>query len=355
LKIKEIDIVNFLRLNKNKKNINTKKDKIISQAICYLTGNIKFTPEMLNQTIANFKNEDDFIKFVNDIHYVLKNKSYNFLLNYPKTINKEFISYFQNNVEEIAILSAFAKLQYEKFDSLSSIDETVIDAIQRSTDELSNANIDEIADYLNGMNEGAIEGFISNVKGILHEIKFTELENLDGDNITAMLFENTNHPSTDVNLLNILTGEETEIQLKATDSIDYVNEYLEENEDEVIKVTEELAEKYNLESSGISNAEITEQVEETVDSISKTGKSMWNYFPTITMLSISILIYLLWRKKRKNEITKKEFYHKSLKLSGLKISKVVVITFLLSIPGINYITSIVLITRQIYFVNKMLK
>ena len=75
-------------------------------------------------------------------------------------------------------------------------------------------------------------GLSNNVKGLLHEIQFVEIENNDRDNVTVALFLDTNHANTDILLTVNITGKITEIQRRAID---------------------ELANKMDLETSSQSN------------------------------------------------------------------------------------------------------
>ena len=107
---------------------------------------------------------------------------------------------------------------------------------------------------------------VNNVKGILFELEYVEIENSDGDSIFAYQFEQTNYPTYDVQLIDEQTGEIAEIQLKATNSASYVKSWMDEHGDNIV-VTDEVAEELGLEGVGISNEELEVKVEDFVEKI----------------------------------------------------------------------------------------
>ena len=165
-----------------------------------------------------------------------------------------FLQYLRTNLDEITIISSLVALQLEADPSeLSEENLMVLSALERATPSLQGVPIEEVRNYLASMNEDQISGIVSNVKGILHEMEFVRLENEDGDNVYAAMYESTNHPGFDVYLVDNNTGESWDIQLKATDSESYVEDWIETHPDGEILVTEELASEMGIGSSGLSN------------------------------------------------------------------------------------------------------
>ena len=177
------------------------------------------------------------------------------------------ISYKDFKFDNILILSTIAKIGFERNPTLNNDEELVLHAIKRSKSEFSSLNITEIGEKISTYDETQMLGFSNNVKGILHELQFVEIENEDGDNITASVFADTNHKGTDIMLTDDETGEILEVQLKATDDVAYVNDWIEEYPDGEILVTDEIANKMNLETTEISNEKLTTNVEDFVDRI----------------------------------------------------------------------------------------
>lgn len=141
---------------------------------------------------------------------------------------------------------------------------SVFDAVRRSYNELGLASNDEILDYFSGVNPDAMSGHISNIKGIVFEQEVVTALNEQG--MDAMLFEATNHPVSDIALM--CDGDiAAEVQLKATDSVAYINETLAENPDIPIIVTSEVANGFDstmVIDSGIDNVALGDTVSEVL-------------------------------------------------------------------------------------------
>lgn len=262
--------------------------------------------------------------------------------------SSRFVHYVRKNFDALAITTTLAHLAWSTSD-LSELDHTVLAALRRSHSPLEQASLDEIQAYLQQFNEDQIVGLISNVKGILHEMEFVRLENEDGDSIYASYFDHTNHANFDVILSDQDTGESWQIQLKATDSTHYVKDWIATHSADDIVVTEEIAQKLGLESSGFSNKELTQSVEDAIDFIitakDPNDEHFWDYFPVISLASISLAIYELFKRYQKQEINWSEFKWMAAKISGLKISKIAFIGLLLGLPLVGQITGAYLIAQ----------
>ncbi|WP_243976555.1 cytochrome P450 [Vibrio natriegens] len=140
----------------------------------------------------------------------------------------------------------------------------VFEAVQRGYNELELATNGEILEYFAGVDPDAMSGHISNIKGIVFEQEVVNL--LTKQEMDAMLFEATNHPVSDIALMS--DGEiAAEIQLKATDSVSYINESLAENPDIPIIVTSEVADSFDsamVIDSGIDNVVLDDTVSEVL-------------------------------------------------------------------------------------------
>lgn len=260
------------------------------------------------------------------------------------------IKYIRQKIDDVLIVSTLAKISLENFDSLSEKETLVLQATKRGVPDLHNKTIEEVSDYLQGMDEDQLIGLANNVKGILHEIQFVEIENKDGDEFTAALFTDTNHPDTDVIITNNLTGEISEVQLKATDSSGYVNEWINNHQEGEIMVTEELAQKMDLESSGQSNAELTADVNEFVDKLVEldNNSSLWDYMPQLPAISIAIASYHLFKLYKEGKITFHTLKIKFIKLTGIKVAKFSIIAVLMMIPIINVVVGAGLLFSLLY-------
>lgn len=136
----------------------------------------------------------------------------------------------------------------------------VFDSVRRGYNSLEQASNDEILSYFADIEPDAMIGHVNNVKGILFEQVY--VEQLAGQGIEAEVFELTNHPGADITLFE--DGEAvTELQMKATDSVSYINTTLNENPDIAIVATSEVANDFNTDmviDSGIENAVLESSV-----------------------------------------------------------------------------------------------
>ena len=113
-----------------------------------------------------------------------------------------------------------------------------------------------------------IAGLKNNVKGIYHELAFQSRENLDGDHYVVGLFDKTNHAGADVRIINVETGEITEVQLKATDYASYVREHNEKYQHiDLLATSEVAASSSEFSSSEFSNADLTSDTTSTLDKL----------------------------------------------------------------------------------------
>jgi len=257
------------------------------------------------------------------------------------------LTFFKKNFDEIAILALFAKVKFEENPDLTADEENILSALIRSTNDLSDdATLDQVSEYLSSYTPESLHGIANNVKGILHEIEFVQLENSNGDNISASMFTDTNHEGYDIQFFdenNILFGE---AQLKATDNVSYVREWMEKNDGDII-VTSEIAEKMGLPSSGISNEGLTVSTNDFIDKMvsGDFDSNLQQYFPYLSIISISIIIYELWGRYQKGNISYDKFKVLSMYATGYKASKIAALTILLSIPFVNIFVSIALIAN----------
>ncbi|MDE0305817.1 MAG: hypothetical protein OXI87_13210 [Albidovulum sp.] len=75
------------------------------------------------------------------------------------------------------------------------------DARRRSAASLIDASAEQLAEYVGTLAPEQLRNVLSNVKGIYHELLFLHAENIDGDEVTARIFDATNHPGADVEFL----------------------------------------------------------------------------------------------------------------------------------------------------------
>ena len=167
----------------------------------------------------------------------------------------------RNKRSAIVLLAVVVeRLTSNPFRSWSADEELVLEAFRRSTNKLTDADPADIAAYLSQFDSQQIRGVLSNVKGIFHEMLFARAENYDGDTVYAELKKKLNHPGADVELL--MDGEIIqEVQLKATNSPDYIREHMARYPEIDVFTTKEVSEMVEgVSSSGFSNDELSEVI-----------------------------------------------------------------------------------------------
>ena len=160
----------------------------------------------------------------------------------------------------VALAVTFQRLLSDKITTLSLEEDLVLGALRRSTSDLRDASVQELADYVQGLSPEALRGVISNTKGIYHEMLFVQAFNAEHSEVTASLMEATNYPGADVQF--IMDGQIIrEVQLKAVSSPSLVLEHLRRYPDYEVMATEETAAMMDgVDSSGFRNAILSSDV-----------------------------------------------------------------------------------------------
>jgi hypothetical protein len=163
------------------------------------------------------------------------------------------------------VSATILKLMSDTVPSFTEDEELVLQALRRSINSLSNASEIELSEYVKSLSVEQISGLKNNVKGIYHELAFQRQENLDGDEYIVELFGDTNHAGADVRIINVETGDVSEVQLKATNYASYVRDHNEKYENIDVLVTSEVADSSpDWSSSEFSNADLTDDTSSTL-------------------------------------------------------------------------------------------
>ena len=261
-------------------------------------------------------------------------------------MKQDAVRYLKTNLDEALIVASVGAVWGGRhLSQLTEQDEVVLAAFARYSGQTQ--DLEATSEYLRGMSEDQLLGVVSNVKGILHEMEYVRYENSDGDSLTAAIFPDTNHKSFDVVLTDSESGYSGELQLKATDNADYVQEWVDAHPEGEILVTEELAAEMGLESSGFSNEELTARVEDVVDALIAAGPDakVWHLIPGLALISISFAVYELHRRHQDGSITSDEFKELAVKVTGIKVAKISLRLVGLSIPGRNVVVGTALVAH----------
>lgn len=158
--------------------------------------------------------------------------------------------------------------------------ELVIKALRRSTESLHYADAGDLSAYLVGLSPEQMGGVVSNVKGIFHEMLIKRAEDIDGDDVTATLFEATNHPGADIEFL--MDGEVIQtLQVKAVQTPAAIIEHFSRYPETDVMATSEVVALLDgafgsqLHDSGFANAEITSETVATLERLA--GESIGDF------------------------------------------------------------------------------
>lgn len=260
------------------------------------------------------------------------------------------IHYLRKNFDTLAITTVLAKLAWNaRTPQLTEADQAVLAALRRSHAELANAPLEDILAYLQGFDEQQIVGLVSTVKGMLHDMEFVRLDHEDGDSLYAAYLNQHDHTDFDVLLADQHSGESWQLQLKAIEGTGTGKDWIAAPPEEMLLATEEIAAQLGLESSGLSPKELTQSVEDAIDVIvtakDPNDEHFWDYFPAISVASVSLAIYELFRRYQQQEISWSEFKWMAAKVSGIKVSKIAFIGLLLGLPVVGQVTGAYLVAK----------
>ncbi|WP_168384320.1 hypothetical protein [Acinetobacter indicus] len=260
------------------------------------------------------------------------------------------IHYLRKNFDALAITTVLAKLAWNaRTPQLTEADQAVLAALRRSHAELANAPLEDIQAYLQGFDEQQIVGLVSTVKGMLHDMEFVRLDHEDGDSLYAAYLDQHDHTDFDVLLADQHSGESWQLQLKAIEGTGTGKDWIAAPPEETLLTTEEIATQLDLESSGLSTKELTQSVEDAIDVIvtakDPNDEHFWDYFPAISVASVSLAIYELFRRYQQQEISWSEFKWMAAKVSGIKVSKIAFIGLLLGLPVVGQVTGAYLVAK----------
>lgn len=171
------------------------------------------------------------------------------------------------------IANAFARLLLHEEVGGTREEQLVIAALRRSSRRLEQATVDELGEYLSTLSGAELRGVASNIKGIYHELAFVDTNNSSShDGETAQLFDVTNHPGADVRVTSG-DGSTRDIQLKAVGDSSSIATHQARYPDVPVMATSEVAESSGVVSSGFSNVQLRNEVEQCFDAIE--GPAEW--------------------------------------------------------------------------------
>lgn len=189
-------------------------------------------------------------------------------------IQDEAVSQIKNHVEFAIAGVIYALITQTAIDD-SPESQLALDAIRRVRSDWAEASEAEISSVISSYSKEQLAGLANNAKGIYHEMLFVKEYNLDHSETYAELHADTNHAGSDVVIRSRESGEVVdEFQLKASSSNSVVNEHFHKYPDIDLLATNEIAlNNQGIQSSGISNEAITEEMNLNLDALAANSIS----------------------------------------------------------------------------------
>jgi hypothetical protein len=204
-----------------------------------------------------------------------------------------------SHLSSVVLVVTFQRLLADRISDWSAEHDLVLNALRRSTGDLTDASIADLSAYVGNLTPDQLRGVVSNTKGIYHEMLFVEMHTAAGTPFTAQMMEATNHPGADVRFT--LDGDVVrEVQLKAIASPTLVYEHLQRYPDIEILVTEEVAAMMEgIDSSGLNNVVLSRDVTERLHDLQGEGllEEISDGIITSAFVTSGILVWNVMHKK----------------------------------------------------------
>lgn len=204
-----------------------------------------------------------------------------------KSISKRFGAYVKGDVlpaptttmDSVAAVS-MASLVAGEFQSLEGpLGRLFVQSVRDLYPDLASADLDTIRERMAAYSEAQLPGVLANLKGRLFE-RMVEARTNDAG-IAAELHADRTHPSTDLVVHDVDSGESFAVSLKATDYASYVEHALARYPDDPIWATDEVAEKLHdprVHGTGLTNHELEAVTKENFDRLLEdTQPTSWDH------------------------------------------------------------------------------
>ena len=225
--------------------------------------------------------------------------------------------------------------------SLSSQTHVVILALRFAVEEVKDYDAALIQDYLQTIDANQIVALVKNIKTQLSLLECLKLQHEQD-----MLY--VAYPKTHSNTLEVYLHSQDLDAVCLTLSVFGQAAWSVKNpEEHAIGGVEIL---HSLQDENAPNHKVMLQnVEDAIDlwvtAKDPNDEHFWEYFPAISVLSVSLAIYELFKRYQRQEMSWQQFQWMAAKVSGLKVSKIALIGVLLSLPVVGQVTGAYLVAR----------
>ena len=204
---------------------------------------------------------------------------------------------------EFFIVGAFAALMQRDFSTLDGpLGDIFVQSIRdRWSSELSDASVEEIADFMVRYNDDQLVGVMNVIKGKMFEHLIAIHENADGNEWVADLHEDERYPGSDIVFTNIETGDSIEVSLKAVENPSIIEQALVKYPDIPILTTSEMEGEFSdidiVFASHISNEKLAADADQLFEKMMETTSGTADRAQTMIGVgagSAAAIIIRLW-------------------------------------------------------------
>ena len=216
--------------------------------------------------------------------------------------------------------------------------------------QLKNATVEEIKELADSYDAESFPRLVQNVNSKFYEKLETTHENADGDEWSAELIVDQNHPASDAIFYNKETGQYIEINYKFTLNENYIESHIQRYPDVPVVAPPEVAEKINsplVMSGHYEHGVVLEISEANFDDLLNKSHSLYLEAATVTSGGVSLLMHIFpfLMAYYKGTISK-ELLFKALKtfypkIAGRTLNRIGMLTLLGPVYGMFLIASFV--------------
>ncbi len=250
--------------------------------------------------------------------------------------------YLDTHINSLSITQSLVHLRQQQ--PFTPHMHTVLLALRLAQPHLKSADLSTIYAFLEQIESEQIVSLVTQIKQQLTRMQVLKLQHEQDAVYVAYLKDQTQQ--LDV-CIQTLWGDSMLLTLQLNSQLPQPTWQLKQSEAHLIATQEILTTLDPAQSP--EHKVLAQSVEDAVDlwvtAKDPNDEHFWDYFPAISLVSVSLAIYELFKRYQQQEISWQEFKWMAAKVSGLKVSKIAAIGLMLGLPVIGQVTGAYLVTR----------
>lgn len=250
--------------------------------------------------------------------------------------------YLDTHINSLSITQSLVHLRQQQ--PFTPHMHTVLLALRLAQPHLKSADLSIIHAFLEQIESEQIVSLVTQIKQQLTRMQVLKLQYEQDAVYVAYLKDQTQQ--LDV-CIQTLWGDSMLLTLQLNSQLPQPTWQLKQSEAHLIATQEILTTLDPAQSP--EHKVLAQSVEDAVDlwvtAKDPNDEHFWDYFPAISLVSVSLAIYELFKRYQQQEISWQEFKWMAAKVSGLKVSKIAAIGLMLGLPVIGQVTGAYLVTR----------